>query len=391
MKTVYLDNSATTPIDPVVKKAMDPFWLEKYGNPSSMHSKGREAKSALNLARKKSAAVINCKEQEIIFTAGGTESINLALIGTALANKKVGRHIIISNIEHPAVLEACQHLDKNGFDITYLPVDKKGVLNPNQIKNALRKDTILISVMYANNEIGTIQPIQQISRIVQAYNHKKHTRILLHTDACQAGNYLNIDVKKLGIDLMTLNGSKMYGPKQTGILFVRKGILISPIVFGGGQEMNLRSGTENVPGIVGFSAALELAQKKRVQESKRLMNMRDWFIKEVLKQIPDTILNGDLKNRLPNNINISFLGVEGESMVLFLDKNGICVSSGSACSSRKLTASHVLLALEDNHNRAHSSIRFSLGRQTAKSDLVYTIKILKKATSWLRAISAVSK
>lgn len=389
MKTIYLDNSATTPMDPLVKKSMDDFWYKKYGNPSSIHHKGREAKQELVKARKKVAKIINCKPEEIIFTAGGTESINLALIGIAFANKKKGNHIIISNVEHPAVLSTCNYLDKHGFEITILPVEKDGILNPNKVAKAIISKTILVSVMQVNNEIGTIQPIEEISKIIQAYNHRKHANINFHTDSCQAGNYLNLNVGRLGVDAMTLNGSKIYGPKQTGILYIKEGTAIQPYIFGGGQENKLRSGTENVPGIIGFAKALEIAQKKKEAESKRLEILRSWFIKEILKQIPETILNGHIAKRLPNNVNISFMGVEGESLVLFLDKYGICVSSGSACSSTKLTASHVIMALEDNHERAHSSIRFSLGRSTTKADLVFTLKILKQAVEKLRKISAV--
>lgn len=389
MRTIYLDNSATTPLDPLVKKAMDDFWYKKYGNPSSLHHKGREAKQELIKSRKKVAKIINCKPEEIIFTAGGTESINMALIGIAFANKKSGNHIIISNIEHPAVLATCNYLDKHGFDITILSVEKDGILNPKKVEKAITSKTILISAMQVNNEIGTIQPITEISKIIQAYNHRKHANIYFHTDSCQAGNYLNINVKRLGVDAMTLNGSKIYGPKQTGILYIKQDTQIQPYIYGGGQENKLRSGTENMPGIIGFTKALEIAQKKKATESKRLEGLRDWFIKEILKQIPDTILNGHIAKRLPNNINISFMGVEGESMVLFLDKYGICVSSGSACSSTKLTASHIIMALEDNHERAHSSIRFSLGRYTTKKDLEFTLKIIKQAVEKLRNISAV--
>jgi len=385
MRISYLDNAATTPVDKRVLAAMLPYFSEKFGNPGSMHQKGLEAKEAVEEARKKIAKLIEAEPDEIIFVSGGTESDNLALIGIANALKEKGNHIITTNIEHHAVFDTCEYLEEQGFKVTFVPVEKNGIVNPKEIEKVITKDTILISVIYANNEIGTIQPIGEISKIA------KSKEILFHTDACQAAGYLDINAKNLGVDLMTLNGSKIYGPKGIGILYAKKGTVIQPIIYGGGQEKGMRSGTENVPAIAGFAKALEIAQKERENESKRLVKLRDNLVDGIKNKIPDIIINGDLKKRLPNNVNISFLGVEGESMLLHLDAKGICASTGSACSSHSLEPSHVIKALGNSDEVSHGSLRFSLGRHTTEEDIDKVLKELPKIVESLRKISPIAK
>ncbi|MEM4337032.1 MAG: cysteine desulfurase NifS [Candidatus Woesearchaeota archaeon] len=382
MRIAYLDNSATTPVDKRVLKEMLPYFSDIYGNPSSMHIKGLEAKRAIEDARKKIAKIIGADEKEIIFTGGGTESVNLAIKGVAMANKKKGNHIITTKIEHHAVLEACKYLEEyEGFEVSYVDVEKNGIVSAKEIERKIRKDTILISVMYANNEIGTIQPVQEISRIAKNHN------IFFHTDACQAACYLDINVKNLGVDLMTVNGSKIYGPKGVGFLFVKKDVVIVPLLHGGGQEFGLRSGTENVPSIVGLAKALEIAQKTKLKESKRLIKLRNYLAEKIIKNIPNCRINGDMKKRLPNNLNISIYGVEGESLLLHLDAKGICASTGSACSSHSLEPSHVIMALGLPIEASHGSLRFSLGRFTTKEDINRVVKELPKIVKQLREIS----
>ncbi len=380
-KIIYLDHAATTYLDPRVKKEMDKCYSDVYGNPGSLHSIGREANELVETSRETIANTLNCKPKEIIFTSGGTESINLAIKGVAF--KKEKGHIITSKIEHPAVLDTCRFLEKKGFQVTYLNVDKFGLVNPKDVEKAIKKDTILISIMYANNEIGTIEPIKEIGRIA------RRNKILFHTDACQAAGALDLDVNQLNVDLMTLNGSKIYGPKGVGILYKSKEVKLEPLMHGGGQEFGLRSGTENVPGIVGFAKALELAQSSKEKENARLIKLRDYLISSVLSKIEKSFLNGHPKKRLPNNINISFLDVEGESVLLYLDHQGIEVSTGSACSSQKLEISPTLNAIGLIHDAAHGSIRFSLGHQTTKKDIDYTVKALKEIIENLRRISPI--
>ncbi|PIN76457.1 cysteine desulfurase NifS [Candidatus Woesearchaeota archaeon CG10_big_fil_rev_8_21_14_0_10_36_11] len=380
-RNVYVDHAATTYVDKRVIQSMIPYFDKVYGNPHSLHSFGRVAQKAVNDARESVASILHCTPKEIIFTSGGTESINLAIKGVALS--KGSGHIITSKIEHPAVLETCKYLEKQGFTVTYIDVDKYGIVNPNDIKKAISKETILISIMYANNEIGTIQPVWEIGTIARKYN------ILFHTDACQATGALSLDVSHLYVDLMTLNGSKMYGPKGVGILYRKKGVQLQPLIHGGGQEFNLRSGTENVPGIVGFAKALEYAQKEKQQENKRLVALRDNFIKKVILTIPKSVLNGHPTERLPNNVNISFLDVEGESVLLYLNEKGVAVSTGSACSSQSLEISHVLDAIGLTHDAAHGSIRFTLGKETTKNDLEYVLSVLTPIITSLRRISPV--
>jgi cysteine desulfurase len=385
---IYLDHAATTYMDPAVKKAMDGFWIENFGNPSSLYEEGRNAKRAIDDSRKKIAKIINSRPEEIIFTAGGTESDNLAIFGIA---KLAGNsHVITTKFEHHAVLNACKKLEKQNVKITYLNVGKKGIVDPQDVKRALRKETILISVMFANNEIGTIQPIAEIAKIIKNFRKENNSVYpYFHTDACQAAGYLDLNTEKLGVDLMTVNGSKIYGPKGIGFLYVKKGIKLEPLLFGGEQEMKMRPGTENVPAIVGLAKALELSQKNRIKESKRLTIIRDYFIKKLIKEIPKTYLNGDPIIRLPNNVNISVLGVEGESVVLYLDEAGISCSTGSACTSESLEPSHVIMALGRPHEYGHGSLRFTMGHSNTKTDIDYVMKILPEIIKKLRSISAV--
>lgn len=385
MRISYLDNAATTPVDEKVLKAMLPYFSEKFGNPGSMHQIGLEANGAVDEARKTVAKLIGASPEEIIFLSGGTESDNLALIGTARALKEKGNHIITTNIEHHAVFDTCEYLEEQGFKITYVPVEKNGIVNPKEIEKAITPKTILISVMHANNEIGTIQPIAEIAKIAKSKD------IVMHTDACQSAGYLDIDVNKLGIDLMTLNGGKIYGPKGIGILYAKKGIILQPLIYGGGQEKGVRSGTENVPLIVGFAKALDIAHNIRERESKRLIKLRDKLVNGLKKKINNIHINGDLEKRLPNNVNISFLGIEGESMILHLDSKGICASTGSACSSHSLEPSHVIKALGLSDEASHGSLRFTLGRHTKEEDINKVLKELPKIVEALRKISPIAK
>ena len=377
---IYLDNSATTKVRKQVIKSMQDCHTKVYGNPSSFHNQGLKAKELLTKARTSIAKILNT-DQEIIFTGGGTESINLAIKG--LADHYPKGHIITTEIEHPAVLNTCKYLESKGHKVTQLPVDKDGLINLTKLEQSITKNTFLITIMYANNEIGTIQNIQAISKIAKKHN------VLFHTDACQAAAYLNLDTKALGVDLMTLNSSKIYGPKGVGLLYKKKNIELTPLIHGGGQEYNLRSGTENLPGIVGFAKALELAQKNKEKESKRLTKLRDKLIKGILKKIPKTYLNGHPTRRLPNNVNITILDVEGESMLLYLNEKNICASTGSACSSHSLEPSHVILAIGVNPEAAHGSLRFTLGKETRDIHINKVLQVLPKIVKELREISPV--
>jgi len=394
MKKIYLDHAATTPTDSKVTKEMEKYTSKVYGNPGSLHSAGREAKSAIFKARKTIANILNCRPEEIIFTGSGTESDNLAVFGVARANKNFGNHVICSAIEHHAVLFSCEQLEKEGFKITFSKVNNDGILALDYFKKAINDSTILVSVMYVNNEIGTIQPIEKITEIIKQVREDRTKRaiktpIYFHTDACQAAGYLDLDVQKLGVDLLTINGSKIYGPKGTGILYIRTGVKIDPIIFGGGQESGKRSGTENIAGIVGIAKALEIASKKRKKESQRESKLRDYFIKELFKSISKMVLNGHPIKRLPNNVNISILDIEGEAMLLWLDKYGIYVSTGSACDSQSLDPSHVIIALGRPYEYANGNLRFTLGRSTTKKDIDYVLKVLPKIVRELRRISPV--
>lgn len=381
---LYLDHASTTPTDPRVVKKMLPFFSDNFGNPSSIYRQGRKANQAVVNSRTQIGKFLNCDPEEVIFTSGGTESDNLAILGIA---RKAGQgHIITSQIEHSAVLNSCKQLEKEGFKVTYLPVSKEGIVDPDDVKKAIRKDTILVSIMYANNEIGTIQPIAEISEIIHEFNSKlptPDTRLFFHTDACQAAGYLNMDVEALGVDLLTFNGSKIYGPKGVGVLYVKNGIKIQPIIFGGHQENSTRPGTENVPAIVGLAEAVRLISKYNHKDE---IKIRDYFIEKLL-EIKDTELNGDKLKRLPNNVNIYFKDVEGESAVLYLDKEGLACSTGSACLSKTLEPSHVILALGKSKEVAHCSLRLTHGRETTIKQIDEAVLKIKKVVSKLREMS----
>lgn len=386
IRRIYLDNASTTPIDPAVLDVMLPYLVEKYGNPSSLHYEGRTAKNAIEKSRNKIAEIIGAKEDEIIFTSGGTESDNLAILGLARAYRNDGNHIITSVVEHKAVLASCKKLEKEGFEITYLDVDSDGLISLEKLKSSIKPETILVSVMYANNEIGVIQPIDDIAKIIK---ESKVSNPIFHSDACQAVGALSIDVNQLGVDALTISSSKIYGPKGIGCLYLDKALKIEPIILGGGQEKNIRSGTESVASIVGFAEALSISENKRASESVRLRELRDYLLSRIRKEIKDVSLNGGIQNRLPNNINISIRGVEGESLVLMLDNSGIACSTGSACSSADLNPSHVLIGIGVPLELAHCSARFTLGRYTKKKDIDYTVDILVECVEKIRSISSI--
>ncbi len=378
---IYLDYAATTPVDPRVLRVMLPFFDKKFGNTMSLHSFGQEAKHVLEESRQEVANLIKAEPEEIIFTSSATESNNLALKGVALANKNKGKHIIISQIEHPCIMESAKWLEREGFKITRLPVDKYGQVSPKNVKSAIKKGTILVSIIHASNEIGTIQPIKEIGKIC------KKKGVLFHTDAVQSFGKIPINVNKMNIDLLSASSHKMYGPKGVACLFIRKGTKIEPILHGGGQEMGFRSSTVNVSAIVGFAKACEIAKKEMEKESRCLTRLRNRLIKSIPKNIKGTHLNGHPEKRLPNNVNFWFEFVEGESMVIQLDLLGIAASTGSACSSAKLEPSHVLLAVGLRHEQAHGSLRLSLGRWTKESEINYLLKVLPGIIKNLRKIS----
>jgi cysteine desulfurase len=384
MRRIYMDYASTTPVDTRVVKAMVPYFNEKFGNTMSIHSAGRAAKNALEDAREKVAGLMNAKPRELVFTGSATESNNFALKGIAFANSKKGKHIIVSKIEHDCVLNSARWLEKQGFKVTYLPVDEYGLVDPKEVEKAIRKDTILVSVMHANNEIGTIEPIEEIGKICR----KKG--VYFHSDAAQSFGKIPIDVRKMNIDLLTVNAHKMYGPQGVGALFIRGGVTIDPLLHGGGHEFGLRSSTTNVPSVVGFGVAAELRKKEMDSEAKRLTKLRDKLIKGVL-EIDDTRLNGHPTKRLPNNTNFSFSFIEGEALVLHLDMKGIDASTGSACSSSSLEPSHVLTAIGLKHELAHGSLRLSLGKENTEKDIDYVLKILPPIVKNLRMISPFKK
>ncbi|MGI6574572.1 MAG: cysteine desulfurase NifS [bacterium] len=381
MKTIYLDHSATTPVDPRVLEAMLPFLQEQWGNPSSVYSMAREAKKAVEDAREQVALLIGAEPSEIVFTSGGTESDNIVLRGIARANQKKGKHIITSAIEHHAILHTVEDLGKAGFEVTYLPVDKYGMVSVADLEQAIRPDTILISIMYANNEIGTIQPIKELGRIA------KERGIIFHTDAVQAVGYLDIDVMQEHIDLLSLSGHKIYGPKGIGALFIRKGVKMAPLMTGGGQERKWRPGTENVPGIVGLGKAAQLAREEREKRNNHLRKLRDQLIDGVVAKIDHVRVNGHLEQRLPGNAHFAFEFIEGESLLLNLDREGIAGSSGSACSSGSLEPSHVLLAIGMPHEIAHGSLRLTLGKDNTEAEIKRVIEVLPPIVQKLRAMS----
>ncbi|MFX1520903.1 MAG: cysteine desulfurase NifS [Promethearchaeota archaeon] len=375
-----MDNAATTPVDPYVAEVMHDFFIKQYGNASSIHGLGREAREAINNSRQVVAKAIGAEEDEIIFTSGGTESDNLALKGIAFSDKYEGKHIITSVIEHSAILKTAKFLEKQGFEVTYLPVDKEGLVNVNDVRNAIRPDTVLISVMHSNNEIGTIQPLEEIGKLAGENN------IVLHTDAVQSIGKLNVDVNKLGVDLLSISGHKLHGPKGVGALYIRKGTAIEPLLHGGGHEWNLRSGTENVPGIVGFAKAIELTTTDLDKKASYMTRLRDKLIDGVLEQINGSHLNGHRTKRLPNNANFRFDQINGEALILDLDMNGISASTGSACGSHSDEPSHVLLALGLSHKEAEGSLRLTLSIETTEDEVDYVLENLPKSVSKLRAL-----
>lgn len=376
----YFDNAATTKVSKNVLEKMLPFLRGSYGNPSSIYKLGRESKKAIEKAREQVATNLNCKTKEIYFTNSGTESDNWALKGIALANQKKGKHIITTQIEHHAILHSCEYLEKHGFEVTYLPVQENGILDIKDLKKSIRDDTILISVMFANNEIGTIQPIQEIGQIAKEKN------IYFHTDAVQAVGNVKIDLKKLNIDLLTFSGHKIHGPKGTGVLYIKEGTNIHNLLHGGGQEKRRRPSTENVPGIVGLGQAIEDIYENFEKRVEILENLREKTIEELLK-IPNTRLNGDRKKRLPGNVNVCFEYIEGESILLHLDKLGISASSGSACTSGSLEPSHVLLAIGLPHEIAHGSLRLTFSEKNTLEEVNHLLQVLPEIVEKLRKIS----
>lgn len=380
-KLIYLDNAATTAILPEVLDKMMPYLTEYYGNPSSVYGLAGVSKEAIDKSRKTIADFIGAKENEIYFTAGGSESDNWAIKSVALAKKAKGKHIITTKIEHHAVLHTCEFLEKNGYEVSYIDVDEDGVVKLDELKKAIRPDTILISVMFANNEIGTIQPIKEIGRIA------KENGILFHTDAVQAFGHLRINVDELNIDMLSASGHKFHGPKGAGIMYIRNSVKLEPLIHGGAQERKRRAGTHNVPGIVGMGAAIELADKNLKANAEKEIAIRDHLIERVMKEIPHVKLNGHKTNRLPNNANFSFSFIEGESMLMMLDAKGICCSSGSACTSGSLDPSHVLLAIGLPHEIAHGSLRVSMSEETTMEDIDYLVDNLKAIVERLRSMS----
>ena len=380
-KLIYLDNAATTKTAPEVVEAMLPYFTEHFGNPSSVYGFAAANKEVITRQREIIADTLGAKSNEIYFTAGGSESDNWALIATAEAYASKGKHLITSKIEHHAILHTCEYLEKKGFEVTYLDVDENGIVDLEQLKSAIREDTILISIMYANNEIGTIQPIREIGAI--AHEHG----ILFHTDAVQAFGQVPINVDEDQIDMLSASGHKLNGPKGIGFLYIRKGVKIRSFIHGGAQERRRRAGTENVPGIVGFGKAVERAVSTMEVRTKKECELRDYLIERIEKEIPYCRLNGDRTKRLPNNVNFSFRFIEGESLLIMLDMKGICASSGSACTSGSLDPSHVLLASGLPHEIAHGSLRMTLSEETTKEDLDYVVENLKEIVSNLRSMS----
>ncbi len=380
-KVIYLDNAATTPTKPEVVEAMLPYFTQKFGNPSSVYEIAAQNKSAVNHARETIANALGTNPEDIYFTAGGSESDNWALKATADAYKAKGNHIITSKIEHHAVLHSCEFLEQHGFEVTYVNVDENGVLKLDELEAAIRPTTILISIMYANNEIGTIQPIKEIGAIA-----KKHG-VLFHTDAVQAFGQVEINVDEMNIDMLSASGHKLNGPKGIGFLYIRKGLKLRSFVHGGAQERHRRAGTENVPGIVGFGKAVELAMSTMKERQEKEIKLRNYMIDTVMKEVPFTRVNGHRTDRLPNNVNFSFQFIEGESLLIMLDMNGICASSGSACTSGSLDPSHVLLAIGLPHEIAHGSLRLTLSEETTMEDIQYTIEKIKEIVARLRSMS----
>ena len=381
MENIYFDNAATTKLDEKVFEEMLPYLKEKYGNASAIYKLGRESRKAVEDSREKIAKILNCKPSEIYFTAGGSESDNTAIKGIAHSYKNKGNHIITSKIEHPAILETCKELEKEGFEVSYVSVDENGIINLDELRKAIKPTTILITVMFANNEIGTIQPIKEIGKIA------KNNNIYFHTDAVQAVGNLKIDVQDMNIDALSLSGHKFYGPKGIGALYVKTGVNFKKYIDGGHQERNKRAGTENVAGIVGMAKALEMAYETLEEHNKTIKELRDYYEKQIEEKIPYIKINGDKEKRLPGNSNISFRFIEGEGLLLNLDLKGICASSGSACTSGSLDPSHVLLAIGLPHEIAHGSLRISIGKYNTKEEIDYLIENLVEIVNRLREMS----
>lgn len=378
---IYFDNAATTRLDDEVLKEMMPYLTNMYGNASAIYELGRESRKAVEDAREKVAKALNCEVEEVYFTSCGSESDNTAIKGIARANKEKGNHIITSKIEHPAVIETCEQLKKEGFEITYIGVDEKGIVDLEELKKAIKPNTILISIMFANNEIGTIEPINEIGKIAKEYG------IIFHTDAVQAVGNVRIDIKDINIDTLSLSGHKFYGPKGVGVLYVKKGIEFQNFINGGHQERNKRAGTENVAGIVGLGKAIELAYQNLDEHNKKITELRDYFINQITTKIPNVKINGDMANRLPGNANISFEGVDAEGLLLNLDLKKICASSGSACSAGSLEPSRVLLAIGLEKEIAKSSLRVTIGKYNTKEEMDYLIECLEEIVARLRMIN----
>ena len=378
---IYFDHAATTAVKPEVLEAMLPYFSQQYGNPSSIYTLGQQSHAAIDTARQQVAAALGCTPREIYFTGCGSEADNWAIKGAAFANRRKGNHIITSAIEHHAVLHTCQYLEKQGFEVTYLPVNEYGEVSPADVEAAIRPDTILITIMYANNEIGTIQPIAEIGQIARAH------KILFHTDAVQAVGVIDIDLSTLPVDMLSLSGHKFGGPKGVGALYIRKGVRIDTFMQGGAQESGKRAGTENVPGVVGLGKAIELATADIAGKSKKVADLRDYIIAGILEKIPYCRLNGHPTNRLRGNVNISFEYIEGEGMLLLLDLNGIAASSGSACTSGSLDPSHVLLAIGLPHGIAHGSLRVSIGEENTREEADKLLEVLPKIVERLRQMS----
>ena len=385
MKRVYLDYAASTPAHPKVVAAMQPYLSEKFGNPSSIHSFGQETRTAIESAREKVAHLIGARPEEIVFTSGGTEADNFALEGVAFANEKKGNHLIVSSVEHHAVTECAEFLKQRGFQITYLPVDRTGLVNPDDVARAITDKTILVSVMHANNEVGTIEPIKEIGTRV------KERGVIFHVDAVQTIGHIPVKIDDLGADLVALSGHKLYGPKGVGALYIKKGTRIGRFIHGGGQENGRRASTENVPAIVGLGEAAVVAADFLARDGEQIERWRDKLIRGILENIPEAKLNGHPTQRLYSNVNVSIPYVEGESMLLNLDLEDIAASTGSACSSGSLEPSHVLLALGLSHEEAHGSIRFSLGRMTTETEIDYVLEVFPKIVKKLREISPLYK
>ena len=383
-REIYLDHAATTPLRAEALQAMLPYLQEAFGNPSSIHAVGQRARKALEDARDVVAKALECRSNEVVFTSGGTESDNAAIKGGAMALRPTGNHVITTAIEHHAVLHTCHQLEGMGCDVTYIPVDRDGLVDPRDVLDAVTDETVLVSVMYANNEIGTVQPVAEIARLVKERAKEQGRTILVHTDAVQAAGYLDLSVKTLGVDMLSLSGHKFHGPKGAGVLFVRRGTPFSPLLMGGGQERERRSGTENVPAIVGMAEALRLAELERESAFTHSIALRDRLAAGIMELVPGTILNGHPTNRLPNNVNVCFPGLEAEPVLLGLDLKGIYASSGSACSTASLEPSHVLTAIGRPADIARGSLRVTVGRATTEDDVDYFLETLPPLVQRLR-------